>query len=509
MNRLLLITIAVCVGASAMAQNVRTSGVSTGINPMEVGKQFFQTTEWAKAFAGSYGVNPGVEPGLPDNDKEREALGKIRDLLQRGDDAAIQEALQVLETLFAEQQRAGNPTSAMLYQIAGTLALRLNEISRQPAQQERYQELAERYLKRAVDPNTGFPNFLRAHKNLANLYFRAERTDEALQHFVRSVELGDRDAPTFGLMGAIYLEQEKLISAESALRMSLMINPGISEFKQLLGQVLLMQERYLEAKEIFRELLMHRPNEINFWMALTNCFIGLEMIDEATTNLEIVRLMGRADSPSLMLLGDVYMNREMMDEAAAAYIDAIRKDPRPGSVREFMRAAEVLNNFAAYHQSMEVLNTIEEHITDLSEEVEIDILSLRSEVNIALGKGAEAAENLEALLRRDPFHSRALLSLARYYAELDPPDGMDEDEARFERRRNQNRAILFYERAQALDDDRARMNAFIGEAQLRVQRDELELAASLLQDAQRIRFQENIRAYLDQIQAALRARRRS
>ena len=504
MNRLFTITLAVLTATPVFG----IQQIHTGINPLEVGRHFYQTQEWAKALAGSFGVNPGVEPGLPDNDKEREALGKIRVLLQQGTDQDLVEALRVLETLFREQQAATAKTAPMMYQIAGTLALRLAEVTQDEAGKTRYQNLAENYLKRAIDPNTGFPNFLRAHKNLANLFFRNDRTNEALVHFVRAVELGDREAPTYGLMGAIYLEQNKFISAESALRQALMVNPNINEFKQLLGQVLLNQERYLEAKEIFSELLMVRPNEVNFWMAQTNCYIGLEMIEEATTNLEIVRLMGRAEAPSLMLLGDVYINREMVIEAADAYMEAIEKDPSDTNLRNFMRAAETLNNYAAYNESMAVLDAIDANFTDLSDEIEIDLLSLRSEVNISLGKGEEAARNLESLLRRDPFHGRALLSLARYYSEMETPQDMDEDDVRAERRRNQQRAILYYERAQSLDDDRVRVNAYIGEAQLRVQRDELARAADLLQEAQRIRFQDNIRAYLEQIEAALRSRRR-
>ncbi|MFU8765398.1 MAG: 3'-5' exonuclease, partial [Haliea sp.] len=45
------------------------------------------------------------------------------------------------------------------------------------------------------------------------------------------------------------------------LRNSLMINPGVLEFKQILGNVLLQQERYAEAKEIFAELLL-RAHEL-------------------------------------------------------------------------------------------------------------------------------------------------------------------------------------------------------------------------------------------------------
>jgi tetratricopeptide (TPR) repeat protein len=473
-------------------------------------KAFYATEEWDKAFMGYYGVNPGTEPGVPEDQDEREVLGTIRTLLQTGRDEDITAAVQAIEALIARQQAEGINTSPMMLQIAGTLEMRNAEGTQNEAERARIMSRAERYLKRAVDPNTGFPNFLRAHKNLANLLFRADKPAEAKEHFIKAVELGDRDAVTFGLLGAIYMEEGKLISSETALRNSLMINPKILEFKQLLGNVLLQQERYAEAKEIFSELLLRRPNEVNFWMAQSNCYIALEEIDQATRNLEIVRFMGKANVPSLMLLGDVYMNKEMIDEATEVYLEAVQMDPSDANLGNFIRAAETLNNYAAYEQGMALIQSLETaYANRLDDEQEIELLSLQSEINISLGKGAEAAANLQALLKKDPFNARALLSLARYYSDLDPADDLDEIEADTQRKRYEQQAIIYYERAQELDDPTAQVRAYIGEAQLRVQRDELDRAASLLEDAQSVSYQDNVQQYLDQIRAALKSRRRS
>ena len=76
-------------------------------------------------------------------------------------------------------------------------------------------------------------------------------------------------------------------------------------------------------------------------------------------------------------------------------------------------------------------------------------------------------------------------------------------------RQYQQRAIIYYERAQNLDDLSAQVRAYIGEAQLRVQRDELDQAADLLEEAQAIQYQDNVQSYLDQIREVLKNRRRS
>lgn len=505
MKRTIALLILAGLSLPAIAQRQQVTTVDTA-----AARAFYATEEWDKAFMGYYGVNPGVEPGLPDDDAERVVLGQVRTFLQTGTDADIIAAVQAIDTLISTQQNTGVNTSPMMLQIAGTLKMRQAEIINDEAQSARILSQAETYLKRAVDASTGFPNFLRAHKNLANLLWRREKVEEAKTHFIKAIELGDRDAVTFGLLGAIYMEEGNLISAEMALKNSLMINPNILEFKQLLGNALLQQERYSEAKEIYGELLIRRPNEVNFWMAQSNCFIALDEIEQASTNLEIVRFMGKANVPSLMLLGDVYINKEMIDEATEAYLEAIRLDPSAANLRNFIRAAETLNNYVAYEQGMSLIETINELYGDsLTDENEIDLLSLASEINISLGKGEEAAISLEALLRKDPFNERALLSLARYYSDLDPDENLPSEDQDFARRRNQQQAIIYYERAQELDDDRTRVRAYIGEAQLRVQRDELEAAATLLENAQSITYQDAVQTYLEQIRAALRNRRRS
>lgn len=473
-------------------------------------KAFYATPEWEKAFMGYFGVDSGTEPGVPDSEIEREVLGQIRNFLQTGTDADINMAIQAIRTLVLQQQAEGIQTSPMMLQIAGTLLMRSAESTSNEQQRQRILEQAKDYLTRAVDPNNGgFPNFLRAHKNLANLLFRMEKPAEAKVHFVKAIELGDRDAVTFGLLGAILMEEGKLISAESALRNSLMINPDILEFKQLLGNALLQQERYAEAKEIFSELLLRRPNSTNFWMAQSNCYIAMDQIDEAANNLEIVRFMGASNVPSLMLLGDVYINKEMIQEATEVYNEAIKLQPTAVNLPNFIRSAETLNNFAAYTEAMSVITNIETEFSgELTDEQEIELLSLKSEINISLGKGAEAAANLESLLRKDPFNARALLSLARYYSDLDADESLPIEQRDLQESRYEQQALIYYERAQNLDDEDSQVRAFIGEAQLRVQRDELDEAADLLEEAQMVRYQDNVQSYLDQIRAALKNRRR-
>jgi tetratricopeptide (TPR) repeat protein len=467
----------------------------------------FRSPAWERSFVGGFGVDPGVEPEIDRQDQAlMTALGEIRPLIQSGGDSDLRQVVTILEGYVRARRAANQPPSATALQIAGTVSMRLAETVSDPGERRTRQSQAVDFLRQATE---AFPNFLRAHKNLANILFRMEnRRDDAKRHFIRAIELGDMDAFTFGLLGFIYFEEGKLVSAEAALRQSLMINPATFEFRQVLAQVLFNQQRFFEAEAMITELLFERPNSAELWNLQSNAFIATDRIEEAARNLEMVRMMGVADSASLRLLGDVYMNKNMVDEAAEAYVEAIRGATDLTAFRDFASSVRTLINFQAYDQATAVISAISDRFGDrLSDAQEVELLTFTSQVNLATGREAEARENLERIIRRDPFNASALITLANYYANAPIDRDLPSDQRDRIRRENDQRAILYFERAQDVDNVDFQVRAFIDHARLRVRRQELDEAQNLLESAQGLRPQSFIAEYLNQIRAANRARR--
>ena len=170
-------------------------------------------------------MNSDVEPGLPEDPAELELLGLVKTFLSSGTDADMAAAAGVIEELVKEQQAAGTPSDPMMLQIVGTLLMRQAERAKNEAVAKQTVARAQRDLEMSVDPNKGFPNFHRAHKNLATLLFRNEQSKQAKFHFLKAIQLGDQDAVSYGMLGAIFMDEGKLISSENALRNSIMLNP--------------------------------------------------------------------------------------------------------------------------------------------------------------------------------------------------------------------------------------------------------------------------------------------
>jgi len=494
--KLLPVALGLVLATTASAQSIRTS-----LNIQDV----FNTPAWERAFAGDFGVDSGVEPGIPEDPRGLEVIGEIRPLLQANSETSIQGALNILNSYFGERMTAGQTIPAFHAQIAGMLNYQLSRTTANPGLRARAQQEAIGHFEEAIQQ---FPNFLRAHKNLGDLYFRQDNATKALEHFLQAIQLGDKDPTPMGLVGYIYYEQGNLVSAENALKNALMVDPTVREFRQVLGQVLFNQERHTEAAALFGELLAEDSSNADYWNLQANAFIAQDKIDDAANNLEITRMMGVANPQSLLLLGDVYMNKEMTEDATLAYLDALEQGDDSNFAGSIIQAAGTLNNFRSYDNALMLLNGVDAKFgEELSDEEAIRALTLRSEINLNMGNRDEAAAALEDIIARDPYNGRALISLGRYYAETQPSDDLDEAAAAREISEAQQQAIIYYERVQQLEDPRMAAQGFVMEARLRVQRDELGQAVDLLEEGLQIYALPNVQPYLDQVRAAANARR--
>src|SRR5210317_528573 len=111
----------ITLAATALGVHAQNTSVKSVIDvDSSVARAFYATDEWEKAFMGYYGVETGLEPGIPEDEAERAALGQVRDFLKTGNEEGdVRAALGAISTLMQTQQAAGLSTSPMLLQIAG------------------------------------------------------------------------------------------------------------------------------------------------------------------------------------------------------------------------------------------------------------------------------------------------------------------------------------------------------------------------------------------------------
>ncbi len=424
---------------------------------------FLDDPEWKKRFLGSYGFLSGAEPQVKDT--ELELLREVIGLMKANPKAA--------ESVLA-QQITGDSSAALDFVLAN-LSFQNGQL-----------DSAAKHYSSAIDK---FPDFRRAHKNLGLLRVQKGDFKGGAAHLGRAVELGDRDGRNYGLLGYCYINLEKNLAAKEAYSNAILQEPDTRDWQLGLARALLATNQHREAVALFQSLIEDDPSDVSAWMLQANAYIGLEQPMDAATNLEAVRMMGKTETSSLVLLGDIYMNAGMYDLAKNAYLDVIRSDKSGGQFTTAYRAAELLIRTRSFDSAKEILNSVDaRYAKELSQEDELKVLTLKAKVARAEGREKEAAKLLESIVDRDGTRGEALLELASYY------HGRGQEE----------RAILLVERARKLDDFEYR--ALLEHAQFAVTGRDYAKAAELLRDALAIKREPRVERFLARVEGAVRPR---
>ena len=425
------------------------------------GSEILQDPEWRKRFLGSYGFLSGAEPQIAPG--ELAVLREVIDLMKVNPRAA---ATMLEQKVTPESSAAFDFILANLHFQNGNL----------PGAASSYASALDK-----------FPDFRRAHKNMGLLLVQRGEFLEAAGHLTRAIELGDRDGRNFGLLGYCYLQVERYLAAEQAYRNAILQQPGTRDWKLGLARALLATEQYRDAVSLFDELIETDPESHTAWLLQANAYIGLEQPEAAAVNLEAVRMLGKADASSLILLGDIYMNAGMTELAKNAYLEVIEKDAANVQFATAYRAADLLIRTGAWGDADDVLQSIDARYTKtLGVDDELKVLTLQAKLARAQGRKAEAAKILTKVVDQDGTRGDALLELADYY----------------KTQGNEERALLLIERAQNLEA--YEYPALLANAQLRVSGRDYARAAQLLREALKIRNEPRVEQFLARVEQAIR-----
>jgi tetratricopeptide (TPR) repeat protein len=429
----------------------------------DVAAAIWDDPEFKKAFIGSYGIHPDIEPRV--TPIERDLLMRIYPLVAKDPELALE---QLRKTKRAD-------SSPLFDFLIGNIHF----------QQDRLDAAAQGY-ETAV---ARFPSFRRAWRNLALIHVRRGRHAEAIGAFTRLVELGGGDGTTYGLLGYAHAAAQDWLAAESAYRSALLLQPDNSEWRLGLARCLFRQEKHEEAATLLDVLIEKHPDRPEFWLLQANAWLGLKQPLRAAENLEILARLGRADVEALNLLGDIYLNEGLPDLAAAAYRRGLDADPGQPPARA-LRAVEAL----AARGGMEQAKTLAARLRDtlgeaLTEEDRRRLLRLEARIAVAGGDGGGAVRILEELVALDPLDGDALLALGQHHERAGDPE----------------KAILFYERAGGLESHG--VEARVRHARLLVRLSRYQEALPLLKRAQELQPRDDVARFLEQVERVARTAR--
>lgn len=441
----------------------------------------FRDPRFVREFVGSYGFNSEVEPEI--SPAEQRALVKIRELFGEGKFSEAEQLLvnfiQRVEAPTDPEQQPGEISPAMVF-VLGNLYFSA----------ERTDEARRAF----IEALRRFPDFRRAHVNLGYLYVSEEEYDKARNHFQQAVSLGEGNPRVFGLLGYCYLLDRMPMAAENAYRQAFLLDPGNKDWKLGLAQALMLEEKLEEASTILANLIDENPEDRQLWLQQTNALLGMERKQEAAVNLEVLRMKGLAGETELNLLGNIYMDQGEPQLALLAYMAALDK-AESLDIERAIRSAKILNDYGFPDKAAIFVDRVRSRGASLDDE-QLNQLTL-TEVRIArtAGNTERVGELLTELSKDDPANAEVMLELGRYHDDLSKQEDGEE-----KREFHLNEAKTHFQLA--LRSDEFAYDANMALAQLLVRERQYIKAMPRLEKALELKPSENLKLYVSRVQRA-------
>ena len=450
------------IGGLALVLSLQGLSAQTGKLDEETRLKFWSNPEFVKRFMAGYGFNTEIEPRF-ETPEEQLAFKELGDLIRENPSEAIDRLKKMI-----------TPTSsAVLPYTLGALYFQEGEASK-----------AIEQFDLAI---TKFPDFRRAHRNMGFAIAQEGRYGESAKSLTKALTLGAVDASIYGLIGYSYLNDGKSLSAEAAYLNAILLDPENQDWKLGLIKSYIARSNYSKAIALLDEVLAENPESANLWSLQANVYLQMEDNTQAAINFEMLRKLGKASLPNLMLLGDVYMLDESLEMALPVYLDAIEQDGT-NDIRRSLRATEILVSRGAWGEAEILFAKIKAlHQETMSDEEEAKLLRLESKVAIANGEGEKTLAVLEQIIGKNPLDGEALLLAGEVYSQ----EGQKE------------KAVFRYEMAAKISGFEA--DAWLKHAQLLVRQQDYNKALDLLKKAQKVDPRDNVQKYLDAVERVARA----
>jgi tetratricopeptide (TPR) repeat protein len=371
---------------------------------LKVSSALFRTPEFRERFVGSYGFLPEVEPKV--DQEEARFIAELAEILSAG---RFKDAEKRLLS-FIQERKSPVDAEVESKDVSAALIFTLGNLYYQNG---RVPE-AEKSYKIAIKR---FPEYRRAHKNLALLYARSERLEEAKPHLMKALDLGDADHLSYGLLGHAMLHAEKALVAESAFRQAYLLNPDERDWKIGLVQALLLKEDWGQAASMMQTLIDESPDDAIFWMQQANCFIQSGEIMRAAENYEVLRLKGLADESALNQLGDIYANQEQALLALGAYLSAMRLSDEVKVARS-LKAGQYLLQLGASREAARLMTELRTRAAGkLTKDEKVSAFLVESDIALAEQDLDAAGRLIKEALKVSPANGSARVKLGKILAE--------------------------------------------------------------------------------------------
>ena len=339
----------------------------------------------------SYSFKRNAEPEM--TEEEYALYEKIVDMI------AVQPeiALKLLETIIAGSQK---PTPAFEF-VLGNVYFSNNRA-----------DLAEQHYRKAI---AGYPQFTRVWSNLGALLYGQGRYEEAGKCLTKTIESGDRDAHTLGLLAYCLEKTGHKTAAEMDYIQALGLDPGNTDYIEGLVGLYYEGNKFERAENLLAQLVRLKPDDRHNWLLYANVLKAQNRALEAIALLESARGLDLLETDGLLVLGELYQKGQFYREATQTFLQLRKHSPKV-SAECLLACAESLTADGKIPAAEEALAAIDFEVLP---ETRFRLIMAKAGLYAARHEDQKQKEQLTAALALDPLNGKALLAMGRFHKDHD------------------------------------------------------------------------------------------
>lgn len=348
--------------------------------------------------------------------------------------------------------------SPALLQVQGQIQLSLNQ----------YEQAKQSFLAAIKQ----LPDFIRAHKSLAVVYIKEKNHQQARQHLVKTISLGEGDAQLYGYLAYINLQLSTPWSAIAGYKQALFLEPDNKQWQQGLLYSLISAKDNQAAKAMLNEMLQKTPNDAHLWLQRSRISLDNNTPLDALTSMEMAFRLGNNDADNLIATAQLHLNYGSISRAAELMTKLLTQWQQQNVFYQVknsghFNAIESVIAWLIYENHWEEATLLLKQCKQFNSQL-TDLQQSQLKLHSAqlLGKTKEQiTQLLEEAIKLTPTNGQTLIALAEHYQKY----------------KNYTQAQLLLVRAASLPSFANR--AYINHAQIYIELKNYQQAAKMLRKA--------------------------
>ena len=186
--------------------------------------------------------------------------------------------------------------------------------------------------KKLINLINKHPNSYYAHKLLAKIYEKECKYEEAIDEYVRAVELNTQDYDSYYQIAFLLNQTEKQVESENMLRDLLSKKPDYYKASELLGTILYDQEKFKEAVNVLSEALKYNPERYELYYGLGMAFTRLNDFSTAKEYYEKAAMLNSMLFHARVSIAQIVLIAGELEEAESRFTECLQdKDSEPAA----------------------------------------------------------------------------------------------------------------------------------------------------------------------------------